>query len=71
MVNKKEYEIYGVNLVMAKQTDSTNRLHSNILSLLRFHIVKNYEFFIFSVFLGLQFMVQRHSYTLNLPLLLR
>ena len=53
MVNKKEYEIYGVSLVMAKQTDSTNCLHSNILSLLRFHIVKSYVLFIFSVFLGL------------------
>ena len=56
MVNKKEYEIYGVSLVMAKQTDvqgSANRPHSNILSLLRFHIVKSYVFFIFSVFLGL------------------
>ena len=52
MVNKKEYEIYGVSLVMAKQTDSTNCLHSNILSLLRFHIVKSYVFLFLVFFLG-------------------
>lgn len=56
MVNKKDYEVYGVSLVMAKQTDvqgSANRPHSNILTLLRFHIVKNYVFLIFNFFLGL------------------